>query len=243
MTADIADGGTRTLVVDGQLLRIAARPGTGAGGAPPLLMLNGIGAGLEVLDPLTRALDPGRALLRVDVPGAGGSPPGVLPYGFPQLAMLLRRLLDRLGHDRVDLLGYSWGGGLAQQFALQYPRSCRRLILVSTSTGAVSVPGSPFGLLSMLTPRRYGSPRDVAAMAGIVDGLDARATGGTGGEARSGGRRGSRETVATVATVRPPARQDGMRPGCRRARRRRISWATCTSSPRCRRGRACRSCR
>jgi poly(3-hydroxyalkanoate) depolymerase len=195
MSADATwTAGARTLVVDGQRLRIAVRGGDGTGD-PPLLMLNGIGARLEVLDPLVRALDPGRPVLRVDVPGTGGSPPGFLPYGFPQLAMLLHRLLDRLGYDRADVLGYSWGGGLAQQYALQYPDRCRRLVLVSTSTGAVSVPGRPLGLLAMLTPRRYGTPRDVAAMAGIVDGpgaAGATAAAASTGTSANGGSPGHR---------------------------------------------------
>jgi glutaryl-CoA dehydrogenase len=49
------------------------------------------------------------------------------------------------------VLGLSWGGALAQQFAFQYPRRCRRLILVSTGTGILMIPGRPTGLLKMLT--------------------------------------------------------------------------------------------
>ena len=70
-----------------------------------------------------------------------------MPYGFPYLAAVLGRLLRRLGlRGQVDVLGLSWGGALAQQFAFQNPRRCRRLILVSTATGAVMVPGKPSAL-------------------------------------------------------------------------------------------------
>jgi poly(3-hydroxyalkanoate) depolymerase len=166
---DSAEPTTRMVTVDGQSLRIAVRPGSGPTARPPLLLLNGIGAGLEVLDPLVAAMDPAVEVIRVDVPGAGGSPAGVLPLGYPRLAWLLARLLDDLGHATADVLGYSWGGGLAQQLALQFPTRVRRVVLVSTSTGAVAVPGSPVAFWAMLTPRRYRNSRDVAAMADLVD--------------------------------------------------------------------------
>ena len=136
---------SRTVTVGGQRLRIGIRPGSGATATPPLLLLNGIGAGLEVLDPLVAALDPAVEVIRVDVPGSGGSPVGAFPLGYPQLAWLLARLLDDLGHATADVLGYSWGGGLAQQFALQCPARVRRLVLISSSTGALSVPDHPSG--------------------------------------------------------------------------------------------------
>ena len=72
--------------------------------------------------------------------------------------MLLGRLLRELGYDKVDMLGISWGGGLAQQFAFQNPRRCRRLVLVSTATGYLMVPAHPRVLAKMVTPRRYRDP-------------------------------------------------------------------------------------
>ena len=93
----------------------AIRPGDGTW--TPLVLANGIGASLEVLQPLVDHLDPAIEVVRFDVPGVGGSPCRA-PYRLPGLArLLLARLLDRLGHQRVDLLWISWGG-LAQQFAL-----------------------------------------------------------------------------------------------------------------------------
>jgi poly(3-hydroxyalkanoate) depolymerase len=74
-------------------------------------------------------------------------------------------MLDQLGYDEVDVLGISWGGGLAQQFALQNPRRCERLVLVSTSTGTLMVPSSPRTLSKMATPRRYRDPEYAASVA------------------------------------------------------------------------------
>jgi poly(3-hydroxyalkanoate) depolymerase len=151
----------------GQQIRVDMRHGMGV----PLLLCNGIGASLEVLDPLVEQLTPNTTVIRFDVPGSGGSPNSPLPYGFPYLAAVLGRLLCRIGVDGpVDVLGLSWGGALAQQFALQNPRRCRRLILVSTGTGAIMVPGGPAILARMLTPRRFLDHDYAASIAGDIYG-------------------------------------------------------------------------
>jgi pimeloyl-ACP methyl ester carboxylesterase len=138
-------------------LHVDVRPGDGS--RRPLLMCNGIGASLRILDPLVSALDPAIEVIRFDPPGVGASPAVTLPYGLPQLAGVLDELLDELGHDEVDLMGYSWGGALAQQFALQRGSRVRNLILVSTSTGALSVPGTPQAFREMLIPRELAEAK------------------------------------------------------------------------------------
>jgi poly(3-hydroxyalkanoate) depolymerase len=155
------------LPVLGQQIRVKVREGTGV----PLVLCNGIGASLEVLDPLEECLDPDTTVVRFDVPGSGGSPDSPLPYGFPYLAAVLGQLLRKLGFDgKVDVLGFSWGGALAQQFAFQNPRRCRRLILVSTGTGALMVPGGPAVLAKMLTPRRFLDHDYASVIAGALYG-------------------------------------------------------------------------
>ena len=57
----------------GRMLRVSVREGTDPATAP-LLLLNGIGASLEVLQPFVDALHPRRTVIRFDVPGVGGSP-------------------------------------------------------------------------------------------------------------------------------------------------------------------------
>jgi poly(3-hydroxyalkanoate) depolymerase len=148
----------------GHDVRVSVRPGTEPG--PPLVLCNGIGAGLDVLQPFVDHVDPRIEVVRFDVPGVGGSPTPKLPYNFPLLACFVVRLLGQLGYGRFDVLGISWGGGLAQQLAFQYPRRCRRLVLVSTATGSLMVPGGLSVLTKMVTPRRYRDPayaRDIAA--------------------------------------------------------------------------------
>ena len=157
-----------TVTVGGQRLRVAVRPGTDGG--VPLLVCNGIGTPLEALAPFTRVLDPAITVVRFDVPGAGGSPPTSLPYSLPWLAWLTGRLMSRLGYDRFDVLGISWGGGLAQQLALSYPRRCRRLVLAATAPGSLMVPARPHVLLHLSSPRRHRDPAHARRIAGDVYG-------------------------------------------------------------------------
>jgi len=139
----------------GTPLRVAIRPGTGTG--PPLLLCNGIGMRLEAFQPFVDALDPAIEVIRFDAPGTGGSQLPSLPYRFTTLALLLREMLHNLGHQQADVLGISWGGGLAQQFALLNPRLCRRLILVATATGPQTmVPPNPLPPVKNLILRRWG---------------------------------------------------------------------------------------
>jgi poly(3-hydroxyalkanoate) depolymerase len=157
----------RLVPVLGQQIRVDVRPGSGV----PLVLCNGIGASLEVFDPVVDQLDPDTPVVRLDVPGTGGSPDSPLPYGFPYLAAVLGVLLGRIGIvGQVDVLGLSWGGALAQQFAFQNPRRCRRLILVSTGTGAIMVPGGPTILAKMATPRRFLDHDYAASIAGDIYG-------------------------------------------------------------------------
>ena len=141
------------LTVAGHRVHVCHRPG--APGRRPLVLVNGIGASLEFLDPLVAALDPERPVVRFDVPGIGGSPAPCVPLPMAGLAFLLAGLLDELGYARADVLGLSWGGGIAQQFALQHPDRTGKLALVSTGMGAMMVPARLSVLAKMLTPRRY----------------------------------------------------------------------------------------
>jgi poly(3-hydroxyalkanoate) depolymerase len=162
----------RLLTVGGRSIRVAVREGDPQW--PPLLLCNGIGASFELLQPFVDTLDPRRPVIRFDMPGVGGSPAPVVPYHLTTLPSLLAGLLDQLGYEQADVLGISWGGGLAQQFALSRPGRVRRLVLVATAPGVLMVPASPRVLLRMLTPRRHREPGYVARVAGELYGGSAR---------------------------------------------------------------------
>jgi poly(3-hydroxyalkanoate) depolymerase len=160
----------RTINVKGQRLRVAIRRGNGAG--TPLLLMNGIGVSLEGFQRLVDELDPGIEIIRFDVPGTGGSPTPTKPYCLSTLCCLIVQVLDQLGYKQVDVLGISWGGGLAQQFAFQYRQRCRRLILVSTGPGAFMIPGRPSVLMKMATPQRFMDPSHMMDIAPDIFGGD-----------------------------------------------------------------------
>jgi poly(3-hydroxyalkanoate) depolymerase len=159
---------TCTIAVRGQRLRVAIREGNGT--RTPLLLMNGIGVNLEVLQPFVNALDPAIEVIRFDVPGTGGSPAPRFPHHFSTHARLVAEMLDALSYRQVDVLGVSWGGALAQEFAYKYPDRCRRLILVSTGTGALMIPGRSSALMKIATPRRYQDSTYMAQNAGEIYG-------------------------------------------------------------------------
>jgi poly(3-hydroxyalkanoate) depolymerase len=153
--------------VGSRTLRVGVRPGDRS--RPPLLLFNGIGANIELLAPFLEALEGPEAIV-FDVPGVGGSPVPALPYRPWTIARLAARLLDQLGHGRADVLGVSWGGALAQQFAFQHARRCRRLVLAATSPGHLMVPGKLGVLLRMASPRRYKDAEYMKRIAGEIYG-------------------------------------------------------------------------
>jgi poly(3-hydroxyalkanoate) depolymerase len=168
----------RSVAIGDQVLRTSVRCSrvrrSGKHSGTPLLVINGIGASMELLEPFVAALDPAIEVIRFDVPGVGGSPLPTRPYRFTGLCALIARMLTGLGYDAVDVLGISWGGGVAQHFAaVQRPR-CRRLVLVSTATGALMVPARPSVLAKMITPRRYTNREYLEHVAGNLYGGSAR---------------------------------------------------------------------
>lgn len=158
----------RLVDIDGQRLRVGIRSGNRE--IPLLLMFNGIGANLELVEPFIAAM-PDVEIVIFDIPGVGGSPTPYLPYRYSSLARLADKLLARLGvTGLVDVLGVSWGGALAQQFAHLFPHRCRRLVLAATSPGALMVPGRLSVLLKMINPRRYRDPAYLNAVGGELYG-------------------------------------------------------------------------
>ncbi|WP_163834624.1 alpha/beta fold hydrolase [Spartinivicinus ruber] len=142
--------------VAGQQLRVAIRPGS-LENKPPLLLLNGIGGSVEFLQPLADELT-GVEIIAFDVPGAGGSPAPLVPYRFAGLSELTAKLLNKLNYGQVNVMGYSWGGALAQQFVHDFSRRCRKLVLAATTMGVVAVPGHVSELLKMAwQPKKYFS--------------------------------------------------------------------------------------
>ncbi len=124
-----------------------------AGEGPVLLLIHGMAGNMEnwqeVIEPLARR----HTVIAPDLPGHGGSGPGGGDYSLGALAATLRDLLVSLGHQRATLVGHSLGGGIAMQFAYQFPEASERLVLVSSGglgpevspiLRAAALPGADF---------------------------------------------------------------------------------------------------
>ena len=142
----------------GRSLRTAIWRATRDHGKRPLLFFNGIGANMELAGPLGKFIQD-RDVITFDIPGVGESETPTFPYRPWQMARVARGVLDFYGVDEVDVMGVSWGGGLAQQFAFQYRNRVKRVVLAATSTGVTMVPGRVMSLSKMRDPRRYTDPQ------------------------------------------------------------------------------------
>ncbi len=154
------------------------------GTGPPLLLINGIGANIEMWEPVVQHL-PGRRLVLFDVPGTGQSPALHLPMRMRGYAKLVVELLDELGIEQADVLGYSWGGALAQQLAHQAPSRVRSLVLGATMPGLGGEPPAPWVFALMATPARYYSKTFLRLSAPYIFGsAPSKAADSTHGSAR-----------------------------------------------------------
>jgi len=147
------------------------------GSGPPLLLITGIGAHLDMWAPFA-AHAGDRELVAFDPPGAGLSQRPGLPLRMSGLARVVTEMLDVLGLGRVDVLGYSFGGGLAQELAYRAPERVRRLVLCATAPGLGGSPPRPMAALMLASPARYYHPRLLElSVAHIAGGRTAREPG------------------------------------------------------------------
>ncbi len=156
--SEVLDGAVVTMEkVAGRTLRVATWRLNEKSDHLPVLFFNGIGANIEAVAPLAETLTE-RPFIMFDMPGVGESPDPLVPYTPFTISWAASRLLDKLGVDDVDVMGISWGGGIAQHFAMQHAARVRRVVLIATSAGMLMMPGSPKALTKMANPRRYIDP-------------------------------------------------------------------------------------
>lgn len=147
-TQDYAD---RVVAVRGLQIFTRRRHGNAA---PPLVLINGLGGSLTSWGPLLERL-PDRDVIMIDTPGSGRSQTPRFPIRVNAIADIIAEATGALGADEVDVLGFSLGGTIAQEFAKRHPDLIRKLILVATmyGIGARSVPVRAHRML--LSTRRY----------------------------------------------------------------------------------------
>jgi pimeloyl-ACP methyl ester carboxylesterase len=126
------------------------------GEGDPLLMINGLGGNVEMWGAAEERLCRSARTIVFDAPGSGRSPTPAWPLSIGGLARVVADALDQLGYQRVDVLGFSLGGLVAQELARDDAR-VRRLALVATACGWGSMPGTLQALTLVSMPLRYHS--------------------------------------------------------------------------------------
>jgi len=131
------------------------------GEGPAILLIHGMAGSSETWEPAIERLRGVATVIAPDLPGHGGSAKPRGDYSLGALANSLRDLLVVLGHDRATIVGHSLGGGVAMQFAYQFPDRCERLVLVSAGglgrevhglLRALSAPGAEYVLALATAP-------------------------------------------------------------------------------------------
>jgi pimeloyl-ACP methyl ester carboxylesterase len=101
------------------------------GSGEPLLLLHGGLGTLDMFGPVLPAIAAGREVILVDMHGHGRTQLGDRPISLVAMGDDMAVLLQELGYDQVDAMGYSMGGGVALRLAIQHPEIVRRLVVMS----------------------------------------------------------------------------------------------------------------
>jgi pimeloyl-ACP methyl ester carboxylesterase len=105
---------------------------TTTGSGEPLLLVHGLGGNRRTWDRVIGALAARHTVIALDLPGHGESDAPAGDYSIGAHASALRDLLVALGHRSATIVGHSLGGGVAMQFAYQFPDRTDRLVLISS---------------------------------------------------------------------------------------------------------------
>ncbi len=103
-----------------------------AGEGPPVVLIHGVTGTCDQWAPVAPLLAQRFSVVAPDLLGHGESAKPRGDYSLGAFASGIRDLVVALGHDKVTIVGHSLGGGIAMQFAYQFPERCERLVLVSS---------------------------------------------------------------------------------------------------------------
>jgi pimeloyl-ACP methyl ester carboxylesterase len=139
------------------------------GEGKPVLLINGVGSHTGMWRPIESCW-PNRQVISFDAPGVGRSPNRLVLPSIREISEVALAVLDHLGIEQCDVVGYSLGGTVAQALALSHPERVRRLVLAATSPGYGLVPGQWRSVIHLYNPLRYYSKfyyeRTIGPMAG-----------------------------------------------------------------------------
>lgn len=157
------------ITLNGVRTRVASRKASTEASADqlPVLFFNGIGAQIEMALPFLECLT--RPFIVADMPGVGGTDIPKRLLRFPDVAKMMEQLVRDLGYNAAHVVGYSWGGALAQQYAHQHKIKAASLTLVSTGTGMVMIPAKPWSYLKFLKPKAFMNDVDPTVLKQMRD--------------------------------------------------------------------------
>jgi len=144
-----------------------------AGRGPVLLLLHGITNSSETWERVAARLSERFTLIAPDLLGHGKSATPRGDYSLGAHATGVRDILTSLGLERVTVVGHSLGGGIAMQFAYQFPERCERLVLVSSGglgrevhllLRAAALPGADWVLPVIASRHLVGVGRGLGAL-------------------------------------------------------------------------------
>src|SRR4051794_1745421 len=150
---------------------------------PVLVLLHGIAGSGQTWDAVLPWLGQRFTVIAPDLLGHGSSAKPRGDYSLGAYASAVRDLLAALGHDSATVVGHSLGGGIAMQFAYQFPERLERLVLVDSGglgaevnlvLRAATLPGAEFVLPLMFSPLTRRAGRVIGSGLGRV-GLKANA--------------------------------------------------------------------
>ncbi len=150
-----------------------------AGEGPPVVLIHGITSTADTWAPAMAGLCREHTVIAPDLLGHGASAKPRGDYSLGAYASGVRDLLAALGHDRVTVVGHSLGGGVAMQFAYQFPERTERLGLVASGglgrevnllLRAAALPGAEL-VLPLLVPSWLGAAVAKVGWAGSRLGL------------------------------------------------------------------------
>jgi pimeloyl-ACP methyl ester carboxylesterase len=144
-----------------------------AGHGPVLLLLHGVTDSSQTWERVAPLLSKRFTLIAPDLLGHGDSATPRGDYSLGAHATGVRDVLTALGHERATVIGHSLGGGIAMQFAYQFPERCERLVLVSSGglgrevhllLRAAALPGADYVLPLLTSSRLLGIGRGLGGL-------------------------------------------------------------------------------
>lgn len=147
------------------------------GQGPRLLYCNGSGASLREVRPMLNMLSRSFDLLAFDYRGMGDSSPVSEPYTMADVAADVATVLDDAGWDRTAIVGVSFGGMVAQEFAVTHPERVERLALLCTSPGGAFSSFPLETLADLPAEERFARGLQLADRRGTSEWLTAEAPG------------------------------------------------------------------